>query len=308
MERAYEHVLEAVGHTPTVRLQRMPTAASGGVYVKLENLGLGGSIKTRTALGMIEAAEREGRLKPGSIIVEPTSGNQGIALALVAAVKGYRARIVMPETMSLERRRLIELYGGELVLTPPGADVAETFERCIDVALRMAEEDPAVVVLQQFENPANPAIHYRTTGPELLEQLDGHIDVFVAGVGTGGTITGVGRYLREHVPSVRIVAVEPTGAPAVTGGSMSGHRQAGIGDGFVPRNCDLCVIDEWRTVTDDDAIETCRRLAREEGLAAGISSGSNVWVALRLAEELGPGHRVATVLPDTAERYWSAEL
>jgi cysteine synthase A len=257
---------------------------------------------------MIEAAERDGRLNPDSILVEATSGNQGIAIAQIAAVKGYRARIVMPENMSVERRRLVELYGAEIVLTPVGTNVFETFDTCIKTALAMADDDARVVVLQQFENPANPDIHYRTTGPEILEQMDGRIDAFIAGVGTGGTITGVGRFLREHALHTRIVAVEPEHAPAATGGPVGSHRQQGIGDGFIPTNCDLTVIDEWITVTDEDAIETCRRLAREEGLAVGISSGSNVWAALQVAAELGPGKRVATVLPDTVERYWSMDI
>jgi len=305
LEPAYDNVLDAVGNTPMVRLRRLVPPGSASVFVKLENLILGGSIKTRTALGMIEAAEREGRLGPDSILVEATSGNQGIAIALIAAVKGYRARIVMPEGMSVERRRLIELYGAEVVLTPAGGDMLETFETCIKTARRMAEEDPNVVALEQFENPANPQIHYRTTGPEILEQMQGRVDAFVAGVGTGGTVTGVGCFLREHVPDVRIVAVEPTNAPAATGGPVTTHRQQGIGDGFIPGNCDLSVVSDWITVTDEDAVDTCRRLAREEGLAVGITSGSNVCAALQVAAELGEGKRVATVLPDTIERYWS---
>ena len=305
LEPAYDNVLDAVGNTPMVRLRRLVPPGSASVFVKLENLILGGSIKTRTALGMIEAAEQEGRLGPDSILVEATSGNQGIAIALIAAVKGYRARIVMPEGMSVERRRLIELYGAEVVLTPAGADMLETFETCIKTARRMAEEDPNVVALEQFENPANPQIHYRTTGPEILEQMQGRVDAFVAGVGTGGTVTGVGCFLREHVPDVRIVAVEPTNAPAATGGPVTTHRQQGIGDGFIPGNCDLSVVSDWITVTDEDAVDTCRRLAREEGLAVGITSGSNVCAALQVAAELGEGKRVATVLPDTIERYWS---
>ena len=308
LEPAYDNVLDAIGKTPMVRLRRLVSSGSADVFVKLENLCLGGSIKTRTAFGMIEAAERDGRLKPDSVLVEPTSGNQGIAIAQVAAVKGYRARIVMPEGMSVERRRLIELYGAEVVLTPAGADISETFDNCITAALKMAEDDPNVVVLQQFENPANPEFHYRTTGPEILGQMQGQVDAFVAGVGTGGTVTGVARFLREQVPGVRIIAVEPANAPAATGGPVSDHQQQGIGDGFIPCNCDTSVIDEWIAVTDQDAIDTCLRLAREEGLAAGITSGTNVWAALQVAAKLGPGKRVATVLPDTIERYWSTGI
>lgn len=278
------------------------------MWLKLEHLGLGGSVKTRTALGMIEAAERAGRLAPDSILVEPTSGNQGIAIAQIAAIKGYRARIVMPETMTAERRLLIEHYGADVVLTPAGSDISETFETCINTALAMAEEDPRVVVLQQFENPANPEIHYATTGPEIYEQVNGRVDAFVAGVGTGGTVTGVGRYLRERQPNVQVIAVEPATAAIATGGTVDTHRQSGIGDGFIPANCHLDCIDRWVTVTDEDAIETCRRLAREEGLAVGVSSGTNVWAALLLAAEMGEGKSVVTLAPDTIERYWSAEL
>jgi cysteine synthase A len=308
LEPAYDSVLDAVGRTPMVRLRRMEAPGSAGIFAKLENLEPGGSIKTRTALGMIEAAEREGRLRPGSVLVEATSGNQGIAVAQIAAVKGYRARIVMPENMSLERRRLVELYGAEVVLTPVGADVRETFETCIAQARAIADADPDAVWLQQFDNAANPEIHYRTTGPEIFEQLGGRIDAFVAGVGTGGTITGVGRYLKERLPNVRIVAVEPSEAPAATGGLIGSHRQQGIGDGFIPCNCDVNVIDEWLTVSDEDALDTARRLARAEGLAVGISSGSNVAAALRVAADLGEERRVVTVLPDTAERYLSMDL
>lgn len=305
-DQAHDSVLGALGHTPMVRLVRMASPGSADVFAKLENLNLGGSIKTRTALGMVEAAEKAGRLGPDSILVEPTSGNQGIAIAQIAAIRGYSAVIVMPETVSEERARLIELYGARVVRTPAKADVAETYEHAIEVAMRMAAEDPRVVVLQQFTNTANPAIHYATTGPEIFEQMGGRIDAFVAGVGTGGTITGVGRFLHEHLPDCIVVAVEPFNAPAITGGQVSFHIQQGIGDGFIPENCDLSEIDRCIVVTDEDALETCRRLAREEGLAVGISSGSNVWAALQLAAELGEGKHVTTILPDTIERYWSS--
>lgn len=307
-QHALENVLDAIGSTPIVRLNRLVPPSSAAVWVKLECLGLGGSIKTRTAFGMIEAAERDGLLTPDSILVEPTSGNQGVAIAQIAAIKGYRARIVMPESMTAERRLLIEHYGAEVVLTPVGADITETFDICIATALRMAEEDPRVVVLQQFENPANPGIHQRTTGPEIFEQMGGRVDAFIAGVGTGGTVTGVGRYLREQNPDVQIVAVEPSTAAVATGGEISTHRQSGIGDGFIPANCHLDCIDRWITVTDEDALETCRGLARQEGLAVGVSSGTNVWAALQVAAELGEGKHVVTVLPDTVERYWSAGI
>jgi cysteine synthase A len=308
MSRAHDSVLDAVGQTPIAKLTHIVPADAGDVFVKMEQLGLGGSVKTRTAFGMITTAERDGRLGPDSVIVEPTSGNQGIAVALVAAIKGYRARIVMPSTMSVERRRLIEAYGAEVVLTDPAETVQETFAHAIDVAYAMAEEDPHVVVLQQFENPANPAIHYATTGPEMWEQMEGRIDAFVCGVGTGGTITGVGRFLADQGSSARVIAVEPAAAPAIAGGAVSTHRQQGIGDGFVPHNCDLDVLDGTVSVTDEDALTTARRLAAEEGLAVGISSGSNVWAAMEVANELGEGTRVVTLLPDTAERYFSTEL
>jgi cysteine synthase A len=290
------------------RLSRIVPAGSGDVFVKMEQLCLGGSVKTRTALGMIEAAERDGKLGPDSVIVEPTSGNQGIAIAQVAAVKGYRVRIVMPSSMSLERRKLIGAYGAELVLTEPAEDVQSTFARCIEVAYEIAESDPDVVVLQQFENPANPEIHFTTTGPEIWEQMDGAVDAFVAGVGTGGTITGVGRFLAGQGSSAGVYAVEPEAAPAISGGEISSHRQQGIGDGFIPHNCDLDVVDHVVRVSDTDALATAKRLAAEEGLAVGISAGSNVWAAIRVASELGEGSRVVTLLPDTAERYFSTEL
>lgn len=308
MDHAFEHVLGAVGRTPMARLTRIVPPHAAAVYVKMENLGLGGSIKTRTALGMIEAAERDGRLTPDSVLVEATSGNQGIAVAQIAAIKGYRARIVMPESMSVERRRLIEAYGAEVVLTPVEPTVSATFEKAIATAASLAAEDPRAVLLRQFENPANPEIHFRTTGPEIWVQMEGAIDAFVCGVGTGGTITGVGRYLKSRTSSIMVCAVEPEGAQAITGGPVGSHAQQGIGDGFVPKNCDLDVIDRCVVVNDDDALDTARRLARTEGLAVGVSTGSNVWAALRIAGELGPGKRVATILTDTAERYWSAGL
>ena len=218
MKKCCSNVLEALGNTPMVKLNKIVPPGSGDVLVKLENLNLGGSIKSRTAFGMIEAAEKAGRLGPDSILVEPTSGNQGIGIAMVAAIKGYKARIVMPANMSVERRKLIEAYGAEVILTPVGKDISETFETCIDEVYRMAQEDPNVVVLQQFENPANPEIHRQTTGQEILEQVDGPIDAFVAGIGTGGTITGIGSFLKEQFPSCKIFAVEPSTSAILSGG------------------------------------------------------------------------------------------
>lgn len=308
MRKACNDVLETLGHTPMTKLTKIVPEGTADIFVKMENLNLGGSIKTRTAYGMITAAEKEGRLGPDTILVEPTSGNQGIAIAQLAAIKGYKARIVMPASMSEERRKLIQNYGAEVVLTPVGKDIAESFKICLEAVEKMKEEDPNVVVLQQFENPANPEIHYSTTGPEIYEQLDGRIDAFVAGVGTGGTLTGVGRFLREKLPGIKLYAVEPSTAPAMKGGPIGIHKQQGIGDGFVPKNCDMSLIDEIILVNDEDALATASLLARKEGLMVGISSGSNVWAAIQVAKKLGPGKVVATVLPDTAERYYSTEL
>lgn len=308
MKKCCSNVLEALGDTPIVKLTRIVPPGSGDVLVKLENLNLGGSIKSRTAFGMIEAAERLGRLGPNSILVEPTSGNQGIGIAMVAAIKGYRARIVMPASMSIERRKLIEAYGAEVVLTPVGKNISETFKTCIEEVSRMAQEDPDVVVLQQFENPANPEIHRRTTGREILEQVDAPIDAFVAGIGTGGTITGIGAVLKERYPAIKIFAVEPSTSAVLSNGVVSAHKQQGIGDGFIPKILDQEIYDEVITVDDDDALATARLLARKEGLIVGISSGSNVYAAMKVARHLGPGKTVVTILPDTGERYFSTEL
>lgn len=308
MAKCYNSILEVLGQTPMVRLNRIVPEGVGEVFVKLENLNLGGSIKSRTAFGMIEAAEKLGKLGPNSIIVEPTSGNQGIGVAMVAAIKGYKARIVMPASMSLERRKLVQAYGAELVLTPVGKDITETFGTCISTVYEMAANDPNVVVLQQFENPANPGIHRSTTAREILEQMEGPIDAFVAAIGTGGTITGIGEVLKEKWPSIRIFAVEPVTSAVLSGGEISSHKQQGIGDGFIPAILNQHVYDEVVTVRDEDAFETSRRLAREEGLLVGISSGSNVWASIQVAKRLGPGSRVVTILPDTGERYLSTDL
>lgn len=302
------NVLEAVGNTPVIRLNHLPAPGSAEVVVKFEGLNVGGSIKTRTALNMIEQAEKKGLLHPDTLIVEPTSGNQGIGLALVGAVKGYRVRIIMPDSVSLERRKLIRCYGAELVLVHDAGDIGACIDECLQTALRMAREDPNVYVPQQFENPDNPAVQRLVTARELLEQVNGPIDGFCSGVGTGGTLSGIGEALREKNPQIEIWAVEPENAAILSGGSVGTHVQMGIGDGLVPKNLNTSVYQDICIVTDEEAICTARRLCREEGLLVGISSGTNVAAALRLAQKLGPGKRVVTVLPDTGERYFSTTL
>ena len=296
--------LELIGHTPVIRLNRIPGINDAEVWAKLENYNPGGSVKDRICLAMIEAAERAGKLKQGDTIVEPTSGNTGIGLALVAAVKGYKLILTMPDTMSEERRSLLVAYGAKLVLTPD--------TRGMHGAIAKAEElvrgNPGYFMPQQFNNPANPEIHYKTTGPELVEQLS-RIDAFVSGVGTGGTITGVGRYLRENVKGgVLIVAVEPQASPVLSGGEPGFHKIQGIGAGFVPHTLDTKVYDEIIEVSDEDATQFARRLAREEGLLVGISSGAACCAALQIARRLGPGKLVATVFCDTGERYLTTDL
>ena len=304
----YENILDAVGHTPLVKLQRIPDSACARILVKFEATNVGGSIKTRTALQMIRAAEEEGKLKPDSIIVEPTSGNQGIGLALVAAVLGYRARIIMPDSVSIERRRLVVHYGADVLLEHDDGDIGACVDRCIKRALAMAEKDPRVYVPQQFENVNNLVAHRTQTAAEILADVDSPIDGFCSGVGTGGTLTGVGSELKKANPDVRIWAVEPENAAILSGGSVGTHLQMGIGDGIVPPIMDKSIYDHIHIVTDIEAMEMSRRLAREEGLMCGISSGTNVVAALQLARELGPGKTVVTILPDTGERYISTKL
>jgi cysteine synthase A len=297
-------VLELIGRTPVVRLQRMPAPGSATVWAKLERANPGGSVKDRIGLSMIEAAERDGLLKPGGMIVEPTSGNTGIGLAMVAAVKGYRLLLTMPETMSVERRTLLTAYGAEIVLTPgPGG-----MKGAIAKAEELVRENPGSFMPQQFKNPANPKVHRRTTAVEILQQVDGPIHTFVAGVGTGGTLTGVGEVLKERYPAVQIVAVEPAGSPVLSGGQPGPHKIQGIGAGFVPDVLNMEVVDEVIAVTHEEALETARRLAREEGLLVGISSGAAAFAALRVAERLGDGKAVVVILPDTGERYLSTDL
>ena len=304
----YNNVLEAVGHTPMIRLQRMTKPDSAEVLVKYEGLNVGGSIKTRTALNMIEAAERQGLIHEDSIIVEPTSGNQGIGLALIGAVKGYNAVIIMPDSVSEERRKLVRHYGASVVLIHDDGDIGACIEECLQTAMRMAKEDPKVYVPQQFSNPANPRVHRHRTALEILEQVAGPIDGFCSGVGTGGTISGIGEVLKAQNPQITIWAVEPENAAILAGGNIGTHLQMGIGDGLIPENLNQQIYDDIYIVTDDEAIETARNLARLEGLMCGISSGTNVAAALKLAEKLGKGKTVVTILPDTAERYFSTPL
>ncbi len=308
MARIAEDILEAIGGTPLVKLRRIGAETGARILVKIESMNPGGSIKSRTAWWMIEQAERSGKLRPDSIIVEPTSGNQGIGIAMVAAVKGYRVRIIMPECMSKERQALIRAYGAEVVLTPSGDNIGETIDACLSTARKMAAEDPRVFVPQQFENPNNPDVHRRSTGREILEAVDGQIDAFVAGIGTGGTITGVGEILRDANPQVRIVAAEPTNAAILQGCCIGIHHQEGIGDGLIPAILNREIITDLITVSDEDAITTTRRLAREEGILAGVSSGTNAWAAVEMAKRLGPGSTIVTVLADTGERYLSTNL
>ena len=299
-----DSVLDLIGNTPLVRLNRLPSAGSATILAKVESQNPGGSVKDRIARAMIEDAERRGVLRAGSTLVEPTSGNTGIGLALVAVVKGYRLILTMPDDMSLERRRLLARLGAELVLTP----AIEGMTGAVYAAQELCRANPGYVMLQQFENPANPDAHRRTTALEILEATGAKIDAFVAGVGTGGTITGVGEVLRQRVPPVRIVAVEPARSPVLSGGKARVHGIQGIGASFVPGILNRTVIDEVVQVKDEDAMGTTLRLAREEGLLVGISAGANVWAALGVAERLGAGRTVVTVLCDTGERYLSVPL
>ncbi|HEY2485676.1 MAG TPA: cysteine synthase A [Candidatus Binataceae bacterium] len=296
--------LELVGHTPVVRLNRIPGKDDAEIWAKLENFNPGGSVKDRICLAMIEDAEKSGRIKPGDTIVEPTSGNTGIGLALVAAVKGYNLILTMPDTMSEERRSLLVAYGAKLVLTPD----TRGMHGAIAKAEELCRENPRYFMPQQFSNPANPEIHYRTTGPELMEQLP-KIDAFVSGVGTGGTISGAGRYLHEHSKNqVLVVAVEPANSPVLSGGEAGFHKIQGIGAGFVPKNLDTNAYNEIVKVSDEDAAEFSRRLAREEGILVGISSGANCCAGLQIAQRLGKGKVVAVVFCDTGERYLTTDL
>ncbi len=304
----YNNVLEAIGDTPLIKLQRIVPEGCAQVLVKYEGVNIGGSIKTRTALSMINEAEKRGIINKDTIIVEPTSGNQGIGLSLIGAVKGYKVVIVMPDSVSEERRKLVKAYGAELILIHDDGDIGKCIEECLATALKMAEQDKNVWVPQQFENPDNPKIHRNTTALEIIEQAGCKIDGFCSGVGTGGTLTGIGEVLKGHNPDIKIWAVEPENAAILSGGSIGTHLQMGIGDGIIPENLNLEIFSETAIVTDDEAIETSKRLIREEGILCGISSGTNVAAALRMAQILGEGKTVVTVLPDTGERYFSTEL
>ncbi len=302
------NILEALGNTPLIRLNRMCGADCARVLVKFEGLNVGGSIKTRTAYNMLKEAEARGIIKPDTIIVEPTSGNQGIGLALIGAVNGYKTIIIMPDSVSEERRKLVRHYGAEVVLVHDDGNIGECIEECLKQAIQMAEENPKVFVPQQFENPDNPAAHKNSTAIEILEQVGGPIDGFCSGIGTGGTITGIGEVLKEHNPDIQIWAVEPENAAILSGGSIGTHIQMGIGDGVIPKILNQNIYNDIYVVTDDEAINAAKDLARKEGIMCGISSGTNVAAAIAMAKRLGPGKTVVTVLPDTAERYFSTPL
>lgn len=304
----YSNVLDAIGNTPMIRLSKIVPKGSAEVLVKYEGVNIGGSIKTRTAYNMICDAEEKGILTPDTVIVEPTSGNQGIGLALIGAVRGYHVRIIMPDSVSEERRKLVRAYGAELVLVHDDGDIGKCINECLQTALRMAEEDKNVWIPQQFENPANPSVHKNHTALEIIEQVGKPIHGFCSGVGTGGTLSGIGETLKEKNPEIHIWAVEPQNAAILSGGSIGTHLQMGIGDGLIPKNLNTEIYENIDIVTDEEALETSRRLIREEGILCGISSGTNVTAALRLAKMLGEGKTVVTVLPDTGERYFSTEL
>lgn len=299
--RKVNNILDLIGQTPIVRLNRIVQPGSAEVWAKLESFNPGGSVKDRIALSMVKAAEKDGRLKPGGTIVEPTSGNTGIGLAMVSAAKGYRLILCMPETMSLERRALLKAYGAELVLTPG----SEGMRGAIKKAQEILSEHPDYFMPQQFANPANPEIHRLTTAQEILEQMDNDLDAFVAGVGTGGTITGVGQVLKQQLPHVKVFAIEPANSPVLSGGEPGSHRIQGIGAGFVPQVLDTSIYDQVIKVADTDALATARMLAREEGILVGISSGAAAFAALQVAKKLGEGKKVVVMLPDTGERYLS---
>ena len=302
------NILEAMGHTPIIRLQHMVPENAAEILVKFEGLNVGGSIKTRTAFNMIRDAESKGLINENTVIVEPTSGNQGSGLALVGAVRGYRVKIIMPDSVSEERRKLVEHYGAEVILVHDAGNIGLCIEECLGLALRMKNEDPNVFVPQQFENPANPAIQREETAREILEDVNGPIHGFCSGIGTGGTITGIGETLKEANPDITIWAVEPEHAAILSGGSIGTHVQMGIGDGVIPEILNLSIYNDTCIISDEEAIRISKELASKEGIMCGISSGTNVAAAIKLAEKLGKGKTVVTVLPDTAERYFSTPL
>ena len=302
------NVLEAMGHTPIIRLNKMVSPDSADVLVKFEGLNVGGSIKTRTAYNMIVDAEKKGLINKDTIIVEPTSGNQGIGLALVGAVRGYQTVIIMPDSVSEERRKIVNHYGAEVKLVHDECNIGKCIDECQKLAMKMAAEDPKIFVPQQFENAANLEAHRTSTALEILEQVDGEIHGFCSGIETGGTITGIGEVLKSKNPNMEIWAVEPENAAILAGGNVGTHLQMGIGDGLIPPILNQKIYDEIYIVTDDEAISTAKDLAMKEGLMCGISSGTNVAAALKLAKKLGKGKTVVTILPDTAERYFSTPL
>ena len=304
----YQNILDAMGHTPMVQLRRMVPEGAARVLVKYEGLNVGGSIKTRVAYNMVMDAVRQGKINENTIIVEPTSGNQGIGLSLIGAVLGYKVRIIMPDSVSVERQKLMRHYGAEVVLVHDRGNIGDAIEECLQTALRMQREDPNVFVPQQFENPANPMIHRHQTGLEILEQVGGPIDGFCSGIGTGGTITGIGETLKEKNPDMTIWAVEPEHAAILSGGSIGTHIQMGIGDGLIPAILNTKIYDDVCIVKDEEALQVSKDLAAKEGILCGISSGTNVAAAMKLAKLLGKGKTVVTVLPDTAERYFSTPL
>jgi len=304
----YNTILDAIGNTPIIRLNNMTDSDSAEILVKFEGLNVGGSIKTRTALNMIEDAEKKGLLNKDSIIVEPTSGNQGIGLALVGAVKGYKVKIIMPDSVSEERRLLVRHYGAEVILVHDAGNIGLCIEECLNMALKMRDEDENVFVPQQFENPANPEIQRSATGKEILAQVGKPIHGFCSGIGTGGTITGIGETLKAENPDMAIWAVEPENAAILSGGSIGTHVQMGIGDGVIPEILNQQIYDDVCIIKDEEALQASKDLATKEGIMCGISSGTNVAAAIRLAKKLGKGKTVVTVLPDTAERYFSTPL
>ena len=304
----YKNILEAIGHTPMIRLNRMVDEDSAEVLVKYEGLNVGGSIKTRTAFNMIIDAEKNGIINKDTIIVEPTSGNQGIGLALIGAVRGYKTVIIMPDSVSEERRKLVNHYGAQVVLVHDDGDIGKCIDDCLQTAVNMQKENPNVYIPQQFINPKNPEVHRHHTGLEILEQVAGDIHGFCSGIGTGGTISGIGEVLKAQNPDIEIWAVEPENAAILAGGTIGTHIQMGIGDGLIPENLNQNIYNDIYIVTDEEALQTAKDLARLEGIMCGISSGTNVAAALKLAKKLGKGKTVVTVLPDTAERYFSTPL
>ena len=304
----YNNILDAIGHTPMIRLNRMNKPGNAEIVVKFEGLNVGGSIKTRTAYNMIKQAEKEGKINENTIIVEPTSGNQGIGLALVGSVRGYKTIIIMPDSVSEERRKLVKHYGAEVILIHDAGDIGKCIDECLQTALKMAEEDENVFVPQQFANENNTNAHKYHTALEILEQTAGKIDGFCSGIGTGGTITGIGETLKSQYPDIEIWAVEPEHAAILAGGTIGTHLQMGIGDGIIPDILNREIYDDIYIVTDEEALQTAKDLAVKEGIMCGISSGTNVAAALKLAEKLGEGKTVVTILPDTAERYFSTPL